>query len=122
MKARAKFAKVKNGRGNFAEIEIETFLCDEYHIEWVPRLSEYKNEYAPVVTKGVNKALEAHIKLGENKNAFRVTDFVEFICDINEYIVECVAMSAAWQALGHNEDDIVYEYTDYWTARINVKN
>lgn len=122
MKARAKFAKVKNGRGNFAEIEIEACQSDEHCIEWDFCVSEYKSEYGVFVAKGINKALDVHVELGGSNNSFRVTDFVEFVSDINEYVVECVAMSAAWQALGHSEGDIVYEYTDYWTAKIEVKN
>ncbi|GKX52716.1 hypothetical protein [Budvicia aquatica] len=122
MKARAKFARVKNRRGNFAEIEIEVYQSDKHCIKWDPCVSEYKSEYGVFVAKGINKALDIHIELGGSISSFRVTDFVELVCDINEYIVECVAMSAAWQALGHNEGDIVYEYTDYWTARIDVKD
>lgn len=115
MKKRVKFGRVKNGKPSFAEIEMETVIAGKNIIEWDSRLVNYEHIYRESVKDGVSKALSAH--LGKAHCSFRITDFIESPTDTNEFIVSCVATSAAWQALGNEASQVSFKYDEkeeYW--------
>ncbi len=85
----------------------------------MPYVDFYKEEYGAYIHNGVLYAYDLHIKNGGKKASFIILSLIETASDTDGDAMNCAAVSATWQALGHSEKDISFIYNEAWDAVIN---
>jgi hypothetical protein len=104
------FAKMINGIGRAAMVELEPCCFVDAIVVWVSKYDGLADK-RPIeldVNVGVGGAVGWHIAGGGGKVALRVVD-VDFGADFSLDAVRCAATMAAWLALGHDEAGIKFE-------------
>ena len=114
-----KFAKQMGGKGCFAAISLDLLSNVAAPVEWAASLEFYERIYGAAVTEGIQDALDWHVAAGGEPGCFLVTDFIDFPVDTKPDAVRCAATMAAWKSLGHDENGIIFYFTDECRAKRN---
>jgi len=122
MSAFYKFLKHKNGITSFAAIGLELLPLSEHRVSWPSDLMMYEQLYADAVAEGINFAMQHHLSLEGKPASFLVSEFQELPVDTKFDAVRCAASVAAWKALGHEEDEVTFEFNGSWLAKLKDTN